>query len=111
MTSLNFAPRYEALIKDGRKTTTLRLGYRLEPRAGQVVDLTIGDSDCKPKHVGQASIIQVKYLTVATLTDDDLEGESPDCRSVDSAVKVLGEIYAHQIEPHDALTLIRFQPL
>lgn len=111
MTNLNFAPSYEALIKDGRKTATLRLGYRLEPRAGQVVDLTVGNSDCEPKRVGQARIVQVKYLTVATLADDDLEGESPDCRTAESARRILGELYERELDYNDPLTLIRFQPL
>ena len=111
MTTLNFAPHYEAWLRDGTKTTTLRLGHRLEPRAGQIVDITVGHPESEQQCIGQARVIQVRYLSVDSLTEDDLKGESPDCRSLESARRVLSEIYARELEPHEALTLIRFQAL
>ena len=111
MTTLNFAPPYERWLREGSKTTTLRLGHRLKPGVGEIVEVTVGLADGMRKSVGRARIIQVKYLSLAALTDDDLQGESPDCRTVESAGRVLCAIYDRDLDPNEALTLIRFQPL
>jgi len=111
MTTLNFAAPYERWLRDGSKTTTLRLGHRLEPRAGEIVEVTVDDPDGVPKSVGRARVVQVKYLSLGALTEEDLHGESPDCRSVESAGRVLRAIYDRELDPDEALTLIRFQPL
>src|SRR2546428_9639340 len=94
---LNFYPYYEDLIRNHNKFTTLRLGNRTnEFTVGDLVDITVGWDATKTnqlRKIGQAALTSVETKQIAELAEDDLKGESPDCKEKSAVKYVLGSIY------------------
>lgn len=115
MTSLNFCPYYEQLLRRKEKYTTIRLGdRRSDYRVGDIVTITIGwneQDESDITWIGKAQVIDVMYKPVKDITIDDLEGESPDCSSKQSVPYVLSAIYRRVVTDNDFVTIIRWKYL
>lgn len=115
MTSLNFYPYYERLLRRKEKYTTIRLGdRRSEYNVGDLVTITVGwDEKNKSdiKSIGRAQITHVVYKPVKDITKRDLKGESPDCSSKKSVPYVLSAIYRRVITDNNFVTIIRWKYL
>jgi hypothetical protein len=115
MTALNFHPYYEQLIKRKEKYTTIRLGdKRSEYRVGDIVTITVGWDEKSENDVTKlckAQITSVLYKTIKNITENDLEGESPDCSSKESVPYVLSAIYRRVVTDNDFVTIIRWKYL
>jgi len=115
MTALNFHPYYEQLIKRKEKYTTIRLGdKRSEYRVGDIVTITVGWDEKSENDVTElckAHITSVLYKTIKNITENDLEGESPDCSSKESVPYVLSAIYRRVVTDNDFVTIIRWKYL
>lgn len=111
MKRLNFFPIYESILRERRKTTTLRLGNRESLREGDLAELTIGwdTKDATLLHI--VRIESVSRRRICELTDEDLAGESPDCSTVEAAAMVVGCVYRTVLRPEDEVTIVKFSHL
>jgi hypothetical protein len=107
--SLNFYPYYEHLLKERRKSKTLRLGDQTSKyHKGALVELTCGWDPTEAIVLGQIKITDVFSVPIASLSDEDLVGESPDCLSVAAVPYVLSAIYRKVVNESDIVTVIRW---
>jgi len=107
--SLNFYPYYEHLLREKRKTRTVRLGDQTSKyRKGTVVGLTCGWTATHAVVLGNIRIVDVFCVPIRSLKDTDLEGESPDCLSVAAVPYVLSAIYRKIVTDSDHVTVIRW---
>lgn len=111
--TLNFFPYYEELLANRNKFTTLRLGDRRNDyRINDLVDITVGwggNNNEKDKAIAAGKITFVDCKPINKLTERDLEGESPDCRHVESVKYVLGSIYRSTVKDSDLITIIKWR--
>ena len=108
--NLNFLPQYEQLLTAKRKLTTLRLGDASERfRVGQRVLLTVGWDQSSGKRVGTAVIQELMVKPLKEITNRDLEGESPDCDSLDAIKYVLSSIYRTVVSENDNVSIIKWK--
>jgi hypothetical protein len=107
--NLNFYPYYEQLLREKRKTRTVRLGDQTSKyRKGTMADLTCGWNPTDSMMLGQIRITDVFCVPIKSLKDVDLEGESPDCLSVAAVPFVLSAIYRKIVTQSDLVTVIRW---
>jgi hypothetical protein len=110
MKTLNFFPFYERYLEQREKTTT----FRLNPTAyvpGERVCLTVGWSEQNAKAVHEAEIVAVYPKNITDLTNDDFEGESPDCKNPEATALVLGCIYRTIVSPERQIWVVKFKHL
>ena len=108
MKRLNFYPYYEEYLIAQLKTTTFRMHTPVEIREGQKVMLSIGWNENEARDVHPALITKIYRKRVCDLVESDFEGESPDCKSPEASMLVLGCIYRTLIRPDDYITIIKF---
>jgi len=109
MKNLNFYPYYEPYIRSRAKTTTFRIAERAPFQTSNKAPITIGWEESNAVPIGFALIREVYQRTLRDLTEDDFEGESPDCRSVESAKLVLSCIYKVCLNDNDKIWVVKFE--
>jgi len=99
---LDFDEVYIKKILEGKKVTTIRKGIR-DFKVGEKILITSQD-----RIYAEAEIIEVKYLKVSDLTDEDAlkDGFS----SKDELFKALKKYYS-SIKSNDTITIIGFKLL
>ena len=108
MKQLNFYPYYRNLLVDGAKTTTIRLSNREGFVPGDEVSITIGWDLESAEHLRYGEIIKVYKRRVRDLTEEDFEGESPDCKDPETTAMVLGAIYRKEVNLDDEVVVVKF---
>ena len=108
MKRLNFYPIYEDILRERRKTTTLRIGNRESFETGDVAILTIGWDYENSITLHHVRIECVYTKRVDTLDASDLQGESPDCSTAEAAAMVVGCVYRTVLKATDELTVVKF---
>ena len=108
---LNFFPYYKPLLKSGLKTTTLRLGNNNKFDKSDLVTITVGWSERNSQPLYIAIISNVIYKKIEDLSEEDLEGESPDCTHRDSIEYVLSAIYRKIVSREDYITVIKWKDI
>ena len=111
MKKLNFAPYYQPYLRSMEKTTTLRLGNSTRFNKGEEVMLTVGWGVGHEQELHRARITDVCRKTIGELDEGDLQGESPDCRSVESSKLVLSCVYRTVVSDDQTIYVIRFEHL
>lgn len=107
---LNFFPFYANLIRDKKKTTTLRLGNKCSLyKAGEQMDITIGWDLKNVERLGKIVITEVILKKIKDLTTVDLVGESPDCLIPDAVKYCLGAIYRKDVNEEDIVTIVKWE--
>lgn len=108
---LNFHPKYKEEIIKGNKTTTFRLGDRTHKyHLGDQVILSIGEKWCLTK-IGEGIIEDIAVKSVGQLTEEDLEGESADSRTLDGLKQSLHTYYRQKIAAEDLVTMVKFKKI
>lgn len=107
--TLNFYPYYEKLLKQRRKSTTVRLGDQT-PRykKGELLTLSCGWAVNESVELAKIKILDIRSAPISSLKDEDLKGESPDCRTVEALPYVLSAIYRRVVSEQDLVTVIRW---
>lgn len=108
MQTLNFFPYYEPYLRDGRKTTTFRLGQPIHFLVGAEVLLTLGWDDKAVLPLHQVTIEKVYTKQICQLNALDFDGESPDCQSPETSALVLGAIYRKVLSLTDQIWVVKF---
>jgi len=111
MKQLNFYPIYETILREFRKTVTLRIGNREGLAAGEIVSLTVGWDHEHARTLRTVKIEAVYSKKIGELLPEDLEGESPDCATAEAAAMVVGCVYKTVLSSMDAVTVIKFKHL
>jgi len=107
--TLNFYPYYEKLLKERRKTTTVRLGDQTSRyQKGELLTLTCGWAVNESVGLAKIKILDIRSAPVSSLKNEDLKGESPDCLTVEALPYVLSAIYRRVVSEHDTVTVIRW---
>jgi hypothetical protein len=110
--TLNLYPYYEKLLREKRKTRTIRLGDQTSKyRRGQLFTLTCGWTPEQSSKLGKIRVLDVCSTQIKSLRDADLEGESPDCLRVAAIPYVLSAIYRKVVLENDIVTVIRWSYL
>lgn len=106
---LNFFPYYKDLLLKGKKNTTIRLvGSNNAFSEGDFVTVTVGWLNDSFNELFKAKILSVKTEKIENLRKEDLEDESPDCRSSDGVLYTLSCIYKTVLSPSDKVKVIKF---
>jgi hypothetical protein len=108
---LNFFPYYKHLLKLGLKNTTLRLGKNDKFDKNDLVTITVGWSEWNSQPLYIARILNVIYKRIKDLSEEDLEGESPDCAHKNSVEYVLSAIYRKIVTREDYVTVIKWEDI
>jgi hypothetical protein len=108
---LNFFPYYKPLLKSGLKTTTLRLGNNNKFDKSDLVTITVGWSERNSQPLYIARVLNVILKKIRDLSEEDLEGESPDCAHKDSIEYVLSAIYRKIVGREDYVTVIKWEDI
>lgn len=107
--TMNLHPYYEKLLREKRKTKTIRLGNQISKyEKGQLFALTCGWTPEQSSEVGKIRILDAYSTQIKSLKDTDLEGESPDCARVDAVPHVLSAIYRKVVSENDIVTVVRW---
>jgi len=82
MFALNFyAEFYEEILRNGRKTVTIRLGDKSDKYAsGQIVWVTVGPRFGKRQKLFTAILDRVEIKTIDELSPNDIRKENPEFR-------------------------------
>jgi hypothetical protein len=108
---LNFFPHYKTLLEKGLKNTSIRLGINNRFEENNIVSITVGWSEDNSEEVGFAKITSVAHKKIKDLSDDDLEGESPDCSNKVAVKYVLSAIYHKVVTEEDNITVIKWEKI
>jgi len=106
---LNFFPHYKTLLEKGLKNTTIRLGVNNRYEKNDIVSITVGWSEDNSEEVGFAKIVSVAHKKIKDLSEDDLEGESPDCSNKAVVKYALSAIYRKVVSEEDDITIIKWE--
>ena len=109
MKRLNFYPYYEDYLRSKSKTTTLRLDNHLGFVPGEEIIITVGWDENSYLDLHKGIIKEVYGRLICNISERDLEGESPDCRSKETAKLVLGCIYRKKISDDDSVWIVKFE--
>lgn len=71
--------------------------------------ITIGWDESSAAPIGFAMIREVYERSLRDLTKNDFEGESPDCKSIESAKLVLSCIYKVSLNDNDKIWVVKFE--
>ncbi len=102
MRRINFNPEYVRLIKNKRKSSTVRKGKR-NFKKGEIVELAINN-----RPFALAKIVECELKTLGEITDEDAKRDG--FKSKKFLVKALRQIYG-EISPRDRFTIISFEVL
>jgi len=113
MTVLNLYPFYEKLLREKKKSVSIRLGdQRSKYHVGEEVDLTAGwNLDGNGSFIDRVVITNVDFKRIREIVKSDIEGESPDCSNKKQIPYVLSAIYRKVVSEQDYVTIIRWKYL
>ncbi len=113
MFALNFyAEFYEEILRNGRKTVTIRLGDKSDKYAsGQIVWVTVGPRFGKRQKLFTAILDRVEIKTIDELSPNDIRKENPEFRAAEDVVHLMRRIYSPDISVEDTVTVIHFSPV
>ncbi len=113
MFALNFYPDiYENLLRNHRKTVTIRLGDKTDKyRAGQLVWVTVGNRFARRHKLFTAIIDRVEVKPLAELTPRDISRENPEFRTAEDVRDLLERIYDRPLAMEEIVTVIYFSPV
>ncbi len=108
MKRLNFYPYYEPYLGSREKATTLRLRKPPALEEGDEVILSVGWDENEAIDLHGGKISKVYRRRIDQLSQEDLEGESPDCNTRAAARLVLSSIYRTVVNPDDEVWVVKF---
>lgn len=113
MYALNFYPDiYENLLRNHRKTVTIRLGDKTDKyRAGQIVWVTVGNRFARRHKLFTAIIDRVEVKPLAELSLRDISRENPEFRTAEDVRDLLERIYDRPLAMEETVTVIYFSPV
>lgn len=113
MFALNFYSEfYEEVLKNGRKTVTIRLGDKSDKyESGMLVWVTVGPRFAKRQKLFTAILDRVEVKTIDQLSPREIQKENPEFRTPDDLVHLLRRIYTDDISVEDTVTVIHFSPV
>ena len=104
-----FSPAFIDQLKRGRKTATIRLGDKSRKyQRGQIVWITVGHQHSPREKIFTAVIDDVEVKRVRELSPRDIEHDNPEFRRLEETLGFLRQIYGHDIDHEDTVTVIRF---
>ena len=110
MFALNFySDLYGDVLKNNRKTVTIRLGNKSDKYAtGMVVWITVGPRFGRRQKLYSAILDRVEVKKISELSPRDIERENSEFRSEDDVIAMLSRIYGDLITPEHTVTVIYF---
>jgi len=113
MFALNFyAEYYEEVLKNGRKTVTIRMGDKsAKYQSGMVVWVTVGPRFARRQKLFTAILDRVEVKTIDQLSPREIQKENPEFRTAEDLVHLLKRIYSDDISVEDTVTVIHFSPV
>jgi hypothetical protein len=113
MFALNFYSEfYEEVLKNGRKTVTIRLGDKSNKyESGMLVWVTVGPRFGKRQKLFTAILDRVEVKTIDQLSPREIQKENPEFRTTDDVVHLMRRIYTDDISVEDTVTVIYFSPV
>jgi hypothetical protein len=113
MFALNFyAEYYEEVLRNGRKTVTIRLGDKSgKYEAGMIVWVTVGPRFGRRQKLFTAILDRVEVKTIDQLSPREITKENPEFRTTEDLVQLLRRIYSDDISVEDTVTVIHFSPV
>ena len=110
MFALNFYnDLYEDVLKNNRKTATIRLGDKSEKyKTGMIVWVTVGARFGRRQKLYTAILDRVEVKPIAELSPRDIERENPEIRTQDDIIATLTRIYGEFVTPAHVVTVIYF---
>lgn len=113
MFALNFhSDLYEEVLRNGRKTATIRLGDKSDKyQEGQVVWVTVGQKYGKRQRLFSAILDSVEVKLLAHLSPRDITKENPEFRTVEDVLTLLRRIYGPEVSLEDTVTVVFFSPV
>ncbi len=113
MYALNFYSEfYEDVLRNGRKTVTIRLGDKsAKYDAGQVVWITIGPRFGRRQKLFTAIVDRVEVKTIDALSPREIQKENPEFRTTEDLLHLMRRIYSEDISVEDTVTVIAFSPI
>ena len=113
MFALNFyAEYYEEVLKNGRKTITIRLGDKSgKYEAGMIVWVTVGPRFGKRQKLFTAILDRVEVKTIDQLSPREVAKENPEFRTTEDLIQLLRRIYSDDISVEDTVTVVHFSPV
>jgi hypothetical protein len=113
MFALNFyAEYYEEVLKNGRKTVTIRMGDKsAKYQSGMVVWVTVGPRFARRQKLFTAILDRVEVKTIDQLSPREVQKENPEFRTAEDLVHLLKRIYSDDISVEDTVTVIHFSPV
>ena len=113
MFALNFyAEYYEEVLKNGRKTVTIRMGDKSDKyQAGMIVWVTVGPRFGRRQKLFTAILDRVEVKTIDMLSPREIQKENPEFRTGEDLVHLLRRIYTDDISVEDTVTIIHFSPV
>ena len=113
MFALNFyAEYYEEVLKNGRKTITIRLGDKSDKyESGMIVWVTVGPRFGRRQKLFTAILDRVEVKTIDALSPREIQKENPEFRTSEDLVQLMRRIYSDDISVEDTVTVIHFSPV
>lgn len=110
MFALNFySELYEELLRNNRKTATIRLGDKSDKyQTGMVVWVTVGPRFGRRQKLYSAILDRVEVKPIRELSPRDIERENPEMRTEDEVISLLTRVYGEFITPAHLITVIYF---
>lgn len=113
MLALNFYSEfYEEVLRNGRKTLTIRLGDKSDKyQTGMLVWVTVGSRFSKRQKLFTAIVDRVEVKTIDALSPREIAKENPEFRTTEDLLHLLRRIYSDDISVEDTVTVIHFSPV
>jgi hypothetical protein len=113
MLALNFYSEfYEEVLRNGRKTVTIRLGDKADKyQTGMLVWVTVGSRFARRQKLFTAILDRVEVKTIDALSPREIQKENPEFRTPDDLLQLLRRIYSDDISVEDTVTVIHFSPV
>ncbi len=113
MFALNFYSEfYEEVLKNGRKTITVRLGDKSDKyQSGMLAWVTVGPRFGRRQKLFTCILDRVEVKTIDSLSPREIQKENPEFRTTDDLLNLLRRIYTEDISVEDTVTVIHFSPV
>ncbi len=113
MFALNFYPElYESVLKEGRKTVTIRLGDKAcKYQSGQIVWLTVGHRFSRRTKLYTAVLDRVEVKPISDLSPRDISRENSQFRTQEDVRDLLERIHDRPIALQELVTVIYFSAI
>ncbi len=113
MFAMNFyAEYYEEVLRNGRKTITIRLGDKADKyQAGMLIWVTVGPRFGRRQKLFTAILDRVEVKTIDQLSPREIQKENPEFRTSEDIIHLMRRIYSDDISVEDTVTVIHFSPV